>query len=72
MGRARVKDVDFKDLEALVKFCQTDELEEKDATVGLFAAANRLRPIFLRCSRDHDVTVYDLLSYDFPSSYLFG
>ncbi len=75
MGRARVKDVDFKDLEALVKFCQTDELEEKDATVGLFAAAHKY---MIKCLADKceiyllsRMTVENAVDY-FLAAYLFN
>jgi hypothetical protein len=75
MGRARVKDVDFNDLEALVKFCQTDELEEKDATVGLFAAANKylIPSLVFKCETYliTQLTVENAAEY-FLTAYLFN
>jgi len=40
-GRTIIKDVDHKSLEALVKFCHTDNLDEVDLTTDLLAAANK-------------------------------
>jgi len=75
MGRAAVKDVDFNDLEALVKFCHTDELEEKDATVGLFAAANKymIRSLVVKCEiyLIDQLTVENAADY-FLTAYLFN
>jgi hypothetical protein len=40
-GRTIIKDVDQESLEALVKFCHTNNLDEVDLTTDLLAAANK-------------------------------
>lgn len=40
-GHAVIKDVDLKSLEALVKFCHTNNINKDDLTTDLLAAANK-------------------------------
>ena len=50
-GRATIKDVEPEALEALVKFAQTDEIEDKDLNVDLLAASDKyhIRALFNKC-----------------------
>ena len=53
-GRAVIKDVDPKSLEALVKFCHTDNLDKDDLTTDLLMAANKyLIPKVVKLCEEH-------------------
>jgi hypothetical protein len=75
MGRAIIVDVEFKALEALVKYCQTDQLDKKDATIGLFAAAHKymIHSLADKCEiyLINDLTVENATD-NFLAAYLFN
>ncbi len=50
-GRAIITDVEPEALEALVKFAQTDEIEDKDLTMDLLAASDKynIKALFNKC-----------------------
>ncbi len=50
-GQAVLNDVDLKSLEALVKFCHYDRLDEEELTTDLLAAANKykIRQLVKKC-----------------------
>ena len=58
-GCTSIKDVDLKSLEALVKFCHTDNLDKDDLTTDLLAAANkyRIQEVVEKCEKHLSLTL---------------
>ena len=58
-GCTSVKDVDLKSLEALVKFCHTDNLDKDDLTTDLLAAANKytIQEVVEKCEKHLSLTL---------------
>jgi hypothetical protein len=66
-GRVIVKDLNPKALEALVKFAQTDVIDDEDITVDLLAASNKydVRGLFFICEAKliGELTVFNAADY---------